>query len=185
MIDGSLEYYIGSWRRSPFDVNQMPQSLNVDEKSGSLRLANFDSNWNNLWRFIIHPSRTTFSLELVNPSPTLAERYNGARLYVSNGLALSPEAPAALELSMESHEPFRKGPMDVAMRMFSSDGSSLVSIEKTGRVMLVDPREAEQRLDKNGDFLINIAWEATPDIDEAIQGGLDGVPDWIHETLMA
>ena len=184
MLDESLNYYISSWRRSPFDAKRMPQSLSVEEKSGSLRLANFDCDWNNLWRFSMQSSRPTFSLELVNPSPTLQDKYEGARLFVSIGLSLSTDESKALGLTMESHEPFRNGPMDVGMRIFAGDGSSLVSIETTGRVMLADPLEAEERLDQNGNFLINIAWEATPDVDEAIQGGLDGVPDWIHEILM-
>jgi hypothetical protein len=70
--------------------------------------------------------------------------------------------------------------MDVSMRMYVEDGSSLVSIEKSGRVLLADPIEAE-----GGNALVNIAWEVTPDTDEAIQGTFEQVPDWLHEMLLA
>jgi hypothetical protein len=183
MIDESFNYYLGSWRRCPFDPAVMPQSLNVDEASISLKLANFDTEYNNLWRFkFVQPE--LFALELLNPSSSLKNKFPGARpLCVSSSLTITDNDSQALLFSMTAHDPFRQGPLDVSILIHDQDGSVLVSNEKTGRVMLADLHEAQQRLDRQGNFVINIAWEATPDVDDAIQGSFEDVPAWVHETL--
>jgi hypothetical protein len=176
MIDESSVYFLGSWRRCPFDPTMMPQSLNVDEGSGTLRLSDFDSEYNNLWRF--ETVMDMFFLVLTNPSPALRRKFP-SKIYVSTSLGLTDKATNALAVSLESYEPFRKGPMDVGMQIFASDGSVLLSNEKTGRVLLVELSDAEQRAD------MNIAWEATPDSDDALQGTLEDVPAWLHDILIA
>ena len=179
MIDDSISYYLGSWRRCPFDASIMPQSLNVDDKSLSLRLCNFDSEFNNLWRF-----NGSF-LILSNPSPAVRRHFpNADSIYVSTSLRLTEDPSEALAFFVQNFEPFRKGPLDVAMQIFASDGSVLVSNERTGRVLLAELSDAESRVDKSGNFVMNIAWEATPDTDDAVQGGLDDVPEWLHDILI-
>ena len=184
MIDESIDYYIGSWRRSPFDPSILPQSLCIDENSMNLCLSRFDAPANNLWRFRA-VGNGRFVLQLTNPSPLIRDKYRGDILLVSPSLSLCGDTDRALVFALEPHEPFRNGPMDVSMRMYVEDGSSLVSIEKSGRVLLADPIEAERRTDRSGNSLVNIAWEVTPDIDEAIQGSFEDVPDWLHEMLLA
>ena len=185
MIDESLAYYLGSWRRSPFDPYMMPQALNVDERSGTVRLNNMDSEYNNLWKFRFVSSET-FLLELTNPSPGMRKKFPHAdALFLSPSLVLTDNDESALTLGMEPSEPFRKGPFDVSMILIARDGSGLVSNEKTGRVILADLEDAQARVDKEGNFVMNIAWEATPDVDEAVQGSLDDVPDWLHNILTA
>jgi hypothetical protein len=179
MIDESIDYYIGSWRRSMFDPSILPQSLSIDEKSMNLCLTRFDAPANNLWRFSA-VRNGGFALQLMNPSRLIREKYRGDCLLVSPSLSLCSDTDRALVFVLEPHEPFRNGPMDVSMRMYVEDGSSLVSIEKSGRVLLADPIEAE-----GGNALVNIAWEVTPDTDEAIQGTFEQVPDWLHEMLLA
>jgi hypothetical protein len=183
MIDESLVYYIGSWRRSPFDPHMLPQALNVDERSGSLRLANLDSEFNNLWKFNFLSSEM-FVLELTNPSPAIRKQFpHGEVFFVSKTIGLTDKQDSALPFSIEPCEPFRKGPLDIGMLLLTRDGSALVSNEKTGRVMVADLAEAEAKIDKEGNFVMNIAWEATPDVDEAVQGSLEDVPDWLHNIL--
>ena len=184
-MDESVAYYVGSWRRSKFDPSIMPQSLNVDEKTMSVRLSNFDSEFNNLWKFN-YVSSESFFLELVNPSPIVQHKFPSNKiLFISNSLSLTDNKAAGLVLSLSAYQPFRQGPLDISMQLFSQDGFALVSNEQTGRVLLADVSEAEQRVDKEGNFVMNIAWEATPDLDEAVQGSIDDVPDWLHELLIS
>lgn len=183
-VDERLAYYVGSWRRSPFDPNTMPQSLNVDEKSGILKLGNFDAEYNNLFRFHFGGDNR-FILELVNPSPV--KRTVNASLFVTPALSLSSDKATAAMWELSAHAPFRNGPLDVSFQArLAETGQVLTSNEKTGKVGLLDDSQADKIRDKHGNHSINIAWEATPDCEEAIPGGdKEMIPQWLQEMMLA
>ncbi len=172
LLNSELTYYIGSFRRCPFDVSVMPQCLNVS--SSSAHLSGFDAESGNLFRF------------RVSDNGVIIELVGKQTMYVTKSLKLTanPEEAALWEI-VEYEKSFRGGPMDVCVQIFLSD-KILCSREKSGQVMLIDVEAAENARDKNGDFLVNIAWELTPDCDEAIgSGDIAGIPDWLRDMLTA
>lgn len=174
-IDLDLNYYIGTFRRSRFDTSVMPQCLNM---SSSAHLSGFDSDNGNLFKFSMI-ERGKFVLEIVGTGKQA--------MYVSKTLKTTTRKEDAAVWDIEEYpETFRGGPMDICVQFFMN-GKVLCSREKTGQVMLMDLKEAETMKDKNsGDFAINIAWELTPDCDEAIGGGdIASMPEWLRDMLVA
>ena len=171
LLNPDLNYYIGSFRRCPFDVSVMPQCLNV---SSSAHLSGFDAESGNLFRFNFENKGVI--MEVVGKQP----------MYVTKSLKVSHRVEdAAIWEIAEYDKSFRGGPMDVCVQIFLED-KILCSREKLGQVMLMDPEAAENAQDKNGDFLVNIAWELTPDCDEAVgSGDIAGMPDWLRDMLVA
>ncbi len=172
IVDPTVNYYIGSFRRCAFDSSVMPQCLNL---SSSAHLSGFDSEVGNLFRF-----------NFQDKGGVLIELVGKQHMYLSRSLKPSSRIEdAAIWEIVEFEKPFRGGPMDVSVQIFLGE-KLLCSREKTGQVMLMDPKEAENMRDKNGDFVVNVAWELTPDCDEAI-GGADiaSVPDWLRDMLVA
>jgi hypothetical protein len=161
----------------------MPQSLNVDEKSGTLKLGNFDAEYNNLFRFHFGGDNR-FILELVNPS---SKKTSNASLFVTPALSLSSDKASAAVWELSAHAPFRNGPLDVSFQArLAETGQVLTSNEKTGKVCLLDESQADKFRDKHGNHSINIAWEATPDCEEAIPGGdKEMIPQWLQEMMLA
>ena len=153
-------------------MSVMPQCLNM---GSSAHLSGFDADSGNLFRF--NPSERGVIIEMVGRQS----------MYVTKTLKLSARVEdAALWEIKEYEKSFRGGPMDVCVQIFSEDGKILCSREKSGQVMLMDPEAAENARDKNGDYLINIAWELTPDCDEAVgSGDIAGMPDWLRDMLVA
>ena len=177
-LDERHVYFIGSWRRSEFDPNIMPQSLNVDENANCLRLASFDSEFNNLFRFHVGGD-ARFVLQLVNPSQTLVKKLKSNSVFVTSMLSLTSEKSKAAMWQLSAYEPFRNGPMDVSFQVrLAETGAMLCSSEKTGKVSLIE--ESSQAHSE-----INIAWEATPDCDQAVPGGDVLVPEWLQEMMTA
>lgn len=185
-VDERLAYYLGSWRRSPFDPNIMPQSLNVDEKLGVVRLGNFDAEFNNLFRFHFGGD-SRFILELMNPSPSLSAKHAGSSsLFLTSALTVRPEKSKAALWELSAHAPFRNGPLDVSLQVrLAETGAVLCSSDATGKVSLIDESQADRIRDKEGNHAVNIAWEATPDCDEAVPGGEALIPDWLQEMMLA
>ena len=69
--------------------------------------------------------------------------------------------------------------MDVSFQVrLAETGAMLCSSEKTGKVSLIE--ESSQAHSE-----INIAWEATPDCDQAVPGGDVLVPEWLQEMMTA
>lgn len=192
-IDISKQYYLGSWRRSPFDATIMPQSLNIDEKNGKLALSSFDAPYNNLWAFHFTGVADTFVLALCNPSPRISP--GGHSLYVGNDLIVSQDIAGAAIWELSPYEPFRNGPGDIAFQMrlldrgrrvvASEEPLILCSVERSGKVNLMTEDEADRVFDKSGNTQVNIAWEATVDSDEGVGGDIKSVPDWLQEMLKA
>jgi hypothetical protein len=54
------------------------------------------------------------------------------------------------------------------------------SDERSGSVFLQDPTLAE-----SANPVVNIAWEVTPDSDEAVPGDIADVPEWLQDMLLA
>jgi hypothetical protein len=173
-IDTATPYYIGSWRRSPVNLGRMPQALNVDSR-GKLCLANFDAPRGNL-----------FFLRSEDGEHWVIETADGGAVFVGKNLVLTNRRSDAAVWTILPYTPFRGGPMDVAFQLrLEGDSRILGSVEHTGEVFLVDPIEAEDAKDKKGNLLVNIGWEATPDCDEACEGELTEVPQWLQEMLLA
>jgi hypothetical protein len=172
IVDSDFNYYIGTFRRCPFDVSIMPQCLNV---SSAAHLAGFDADSGNLFKFHVRDHRGVI-IEVVGKQS----------MVVTKSLKLTTRIEEAALWNVQEYEgSFRGGPMDVCVQFFLGD-KILCSREKTGQVMLMDPVEAEHARDKNGDFAVNIAWELTPDCDEAVgNGDIVGMPDWLRDMLVA
>lgn len=172
LVDPHLNYYIGSFRRCSFDTVIMPQCLNL---SSSAHLGGFDCQMGNLFKFNVQ-EKGGVVIELIGKQVMFLSR------------SLKPTSrieDAAVWEIVEYDKPFRGGPMDVSVQIFLGD-KLLCSREKTGQVMLMDQGEAENLRDKNGDFVVNIAWELTPDCDEAVGGGdIASIPDWLRDMLVA
>lgn len=148
----------------------MPQAMGISAQ-GACVLTSFDSEFGNLWQFKFVSSRTCI---LGN----LAEE--GRLQFLSPTLSLVPvEAGAALWEILPYH-PFRNGPGDVSLQLRqTTTGMLLCSNEKTKKVMLLSPDQAE------ANESVNIAWEATPDTDEAVGGDVGEIPVWLQEMLLA
>ena len=172
-LDISRQYYIGSWRRTPFDLSKMPQCLNIDSKTGKLCLSTFDAPYNNLWSFRFTGETDLFVLSVDNTE-------NGTSLFVSQDMSVSPHIENAAVFEILPYRPFRGGPGDVAFQLRLVETSALLcSSEKTGKVMLVNENDAE------ANPAINVAWEGTMDSDESIGGDISKIPDWLQEMLLA
>ncbi len=159
----------------------MPQALTVSPQ-GKLRLSNFDE-------------AQLFFLKLADEDSSeylleTAASTDGPMFVGGLNLLLTNEKQLAARWEILPYTPFRGGPLDVAFQLKLVGGGErnhliLASKEHSGDVMLVDPAEAETSKDKNGNLAINIGWEATPDCDEACEGELTDVPDWLQDMLMA
>jgi hypothetical protein len=95
--------------------------------------------------------------------------------FLSPQLRLTSNADDAGVWEILPFEHFRGGPLDVGCQIREiSSGKFLCSREKSGEIFLSD--------DSQG--LHNIAWELTPDCDEAIGGNIGDIPDWLRDMLM-
>jgi hypothetical protein len=172
-LDISKQYYIGSWRRTPFDPTKMPQCLAVDSKSGKLGLSNFDAPQNNLWSFRFTGETDNFVLSVDNTA-------SGSSMFATQDMSVSSDISKAAVFEIRPYKPFRDGPGDVAFQLKLVETSALLcSSEKTGKVMLMNEIDAE------GNPAVNIAWEGTMDSDESIGGDVLRIPDWLQEMLLA
>jgi hypothetical protein len=144
-------------------------------------LDSFDSEFNNLWRFL--STEDGVVLELSNPSPHIVTKLhaNDSRIFVAPSLTLTCDETQSAFFELAAYQPFRAGPADVSFQLFCG-GLLMTSDEKSGGVFLEDPMEAEHS--HNGQ-IVNLAWEATPDADEAIGGDIVDVPQWLQEMLLA
>jgi hypothetical protein len=162
----------------------MPQALHVDERTCKLVLGSFDAEFNNLWRF--HAVSGGVVIELRNPSAGVKSKMmpQMSHLYINTRLSLTTERNEAAVFELADYAPFRAGPADVALQLFC-DGHVLGSDEKSGVVFLQDPHVAENAHLNGTSNVLNVAWEATPDTDEAVGGEIADVPEWLQDMLLA
>jgi len=177
MFDEEKFYYIGSWRRCAFDASVMPQCICRSGPHG-IRLSGFDHG-QNLFRIRhVGGDRRRVILETISELTGKVDGYLSKTARVVSG---SSEA-GVWEVSPV--EPFRNGPMDIACQLReSSSGKLLCSREKSGEIFVADEDAENMRI---GDCAANIAWEMTPDCDEAVGGDLgNDMPDWLRDMLSA
>ena len=107
-------------------------------------------------------------------------------MYITHKLRLSAEPTEAAVWEFVPHAPFRNGPGDVSFQLrLRGSGQILCSSERTGEVMLMDTSDAERQRDRDGNFIVNIAWEGPVDSDDGVGGDVLDVPDWLQEMLLA
>lgn len=159
----NCSYYLGSWRRQKCDLTKMPQAMGTDSSSSGVRLVNFDSAL--LLRMVVCDALDECEIHLADDS-SLCLCCDRSRLYWGKDSPLS--------FQIRSYPKFRGGAGDVSIQLLH-DNCVLCSNEISGDIMLLDSSQL--------DDCVNIAWEATPDSDEAIGGPVDSVPDWLIRVL--
>ncbi|CEM04975.1 unnamed protein product [Vitrella brassicaformis CCMP3155] len=168
-------YLLGTWRRTHFSPDIFPQALNG---AGSVaHLDDLDAEYGNVWRFVFLNDEGHFILECTNPGPGTAKDSgdHGSSAFLTPDLSLDPHRGRAAVLELIPYPPFREGPTDVGL-MIKAEASDLVlcSAESTKSVHLLTQHEANTT--KTGEagccgWVYNIAWEATPDEDIALELG--------------
>jgi len=153
MFASDLTYYVGTWRRTPYDVSSWPQSLNANNGT-AVCLGGYDTETGNLWKVL----RCREDAYILQCDEVGESKFLGADLRMK-----SEQADAAV-WTAESCPGFRNGPYDVAVKFKNEYGQVLCSCDQTKQVALLAPQEAEE-IDNEGCFMWNNAWECTPDLD--------------------
>eukprot|EP00164_Ancoracysta_twista_P009046 GFYU01013265.1.p1 GENE.GFYU01013265.1~~GFYU01013265.1.p1 ORF type:complete len:357 (+),score=40.33 GFYU01013265.1:84-1154(+) len=159
------DYFVGSFRRTPFNVSMFPLALNGYNRIGCLDL--FDAEAGSLWRFeqIVKPVGC-FRMRCCDPHFTA---------WLGADLSMVSEQEDAGVWLFDTHAPFRDGPNDVGCRIYSVDGRQLCSRDKRKSLHLVRSKELEKK-NTAGEYVFNVAWELTPDV-------ADEVDDFIEKYL--
>ena len=152
----SYNYFIGVWRRTPYDVvRSEPTALNGAR--GGAHVHSFDTDVGQVWR--IHASQVHangFYLEALEV---------GDARFLADDLGMVTDREDAALWLFEFTDPFRGGRNDVAVKIFNETGLLLCSEPINGRVILMSDKEAGAR-EQSGDWVYNNAWEITPDVDD-------------------
>ncbi len=150
-------FYIGTWRRSPFDPSVFPQTLNGGR--GTAALSDIDAE-GVLWAVV--PS------EAVPTGFVLRCEEAGDECWLSDDLSMVTRESEAALWRYVPEAPFRGLPGDVSIRIVHHKSNMLLcSNETSGMVSLMTEDQANHR-NPTGEFVTNVAWELH--MDEAGQG---------------
>merc|ERR1712216_192143 len=153
MFASDLTYYVGVWRRTPFDVASWPQALNANNGT-AVALGGFDAEVVNLWK-VIRCQENAYILQCDEV---------GENKYLGEDLRMKSQREDAAVLTAESCPGFRNGPYDVPVKLGNAYGQLLCANEATKQVALLSGPESEA-VDDDGAYVWNNAWECTPDLD--------------------
>merc|ERR1711865_95715 len=166
MFGSDFRYFIGSWRRAPFDPAADAQCLAANART-SVCLQGFEAD-DNLWSVV----------RLENGSCVLKCAEIAKVPYLGPDLNLKASVDEAALWEAVTYPAFRGGEYDVSVQFTNSNGQFLCANEKTRQVAILSSEESEQ-LDADGQFIWNIAWECTPDLDDDAE---DHITSYLERT---
>merc|ERR1711934_930914 len=146
-------YYLGVWRRTPFDVAAWPMCLNANNGTAAC-LGGYDADSGNMWNLI----------------PCQANDYmivcidSGESKYLGDDLKMKRNKEGAAVFTAEAARQFRGGPLDSSVSFSNHKGQLLCSKDATRQIALLTAQEAEEK-DANGEFIWNNSWECSPDVE--------------------
>eukprot|EP00698_Gefionella_okellyi_P011095 TRINITY_DN2909_c0_g1_i1.p1 TRINITY_DN2909_c0_g1~~TRINITY_DN2909_c0_g1_i1.p1 ORF type:complete len:193 (+),score=20.77 TRINITY_DN2909_c0_g1_i1:161-739(+) len=167
-----VNYYIGVWRRTPYDVFAFPTALNGASDRAVLKGYESDGSLWNIRKSDSQAGAFSVILECVDAAE---------RVFLRSDLTCTTKSMEAAVWSCERVPTFRGGPGDIGVELRLADrpggkpGLLLCSNEQDSSVLLLSEQAADEK-DEQQQYKYNRAWEVTPD-------GADGDDSWLDRYM--